>query len=279
MMLLAGFRLPVFGGTVITANLPANMAIVNISGTADGSATFNSDQSLWYQPFNTGGTLLEYTVQPGTYNFRVIDPADAAQMFPALTAGQSNQIYTGWTFNSPWVTDYLVFDSAAATNHALPQIFDGAYSNTNGSPAGWLTFGNAAAAYNAAIIDGFYNLLRTSSSGGRDSTNNLTSYTFTSTNTLIFAIPDYALSDNAGGVSVLVSPANTIPRLSIAADTSTVTLQWPTNATGFTLAQNPGLQAGSWIDVGPLPAISNTNYSVTLPLNKAGTTFFRLHNP
>jgi hypothetical protein len=31
------------------------------------------------QPFNTGGSLLAYAIQPGSYNFRVIDPADASR--------------------------------------------------------------------------------------------------------------------------------------------------------------------------------------------------------
>ena len=60
--------LPALGGTVITANLPPATAILNINATQDGAASYNSDQSLWYQPFSTGGAaqLLEYTIQPGT---------------------------------------------------------------------------------------------------------------------------------------------------------------------------------------------------------------------
>ena len=54
-----------FGGTLITNNLPADTAIVNISAAQDGAAAFNGDQSLWYRPFNTTGTLLKYSVQPG----------------------------------------------------------------------------------------------------------------------------------------------------------------------------------------------------------------------
>src|ERR1700690_2419231 len=126
---------PVLAGTVITANLPPNTAIVNINATQDGAASYNGDTSLWYHPFFTGGAaqLLEYTIQGGSYPFRVIDPADANQLFPALTAGQTNQIFTAWTFNSPWATDYLVYDSAAAVNTSIPQLFDGAFSNTNGT--------------------------------------------------------------------------------------------------------------------------------------------------
>jgi hypothetical protein len=278
-MTAVSFLPSVFAGTIITANLPANMAIINISATQDGSASYNGDQALWYQPFNTGGTLLEYTIQPGTYNFRVIDPADARQLFPALTTGETNEIYAGWTFNSPWATDYLVFDSSAAADNSIPQLFDGAFSNTNGGAAGWQFFANAAEAYNGAVSEGFYNLLRTAASGGRDSTNNITAYTFASTTTLVFVIPDNILGDNAGGVSVLVSPANAIPRLSIIAGTGTVTLQWSTNASGFFLAQTTNLQPAIWSDVTPLPAIVSSNYSVTLPLGLTTNRFFRLHNP
>jgi hypothetical protein len=266
-------------GTVITSNLPPNTAIINISATADGAAAFNGDQSLWYQPFNVVGPaqLLEYTVQPGTYGFRVIDPTDAARLFPALTSTQTNQIYTAWTFNSPWVTDYLVFDRAAATNSSMPQLFDGAYSNTNGSSSTWLLYGEPQSAYISAITNGFYNLLRTSATGGRDSTNNLTSYTFASTATLIFVIPDYVLGDNAGGVSVLVSPQP--PILSIALGPGTnVTLLWPTNAYGYKLSQTVSLNPAAWSDVLPLPGIVGTNYLEIVPGN-FGNRFFRLYHP
>ncbi len=193
---------PAFGGTVITANLPPNTAIVNVSGTQDGSASFNGDQSLWYQPFNTGGQLLEYTVAAGTYGFRVINPTDAAQRYPALTGTQTNQIFSAWTYNSPWITDYLVFDSSATNHSGLPQLFDGAFA-TSGPP----NYGNAADAYQGAVTHGFANVMRTSDTGGRDSTNVITTYTFTTNSTLIFVVPDYDLNDNGGGVSVLITPA------------------------------------------------------------------------
>ena len=161
----AGALLQAKAGTVITANLPVNTAIINIDARADGATFANGDQSLWYQPFNTGGSLLEYTVQPGTYTFRVVNPPDAATMFPSLTSGQTNQINTAWTFNSPWATDYLVFTGDAATNTSLPQLFDGAFSNTNGGPGSWVFYSDAADAYAAASTNGFYNLIRTGRHG------------------------------------------------------------------------------------------------------------------
>src|SRR5664279_4440073 len=95
-------------GTIITTNLPPNFAIVNINAREDGSDLLN--QALWRSPFNTtgAGNLLKYPIQAGTYRLRVINPADAAALFPALTSAQTNQIYQSWTYNSPWITDYLV---------------------------------------------------------------------------------------------------------------------------------------------------------------------------
>lgn len=191
---------PARGGTVITGNLPAGTAIVNLNATQDGAASYNGDQSLWYHPFYTGGAtqLVKYTVTPGTYFFRAIDPADAARLYPALTPAQTSQIFTAWTYNSPWILDYLVFDSAAETNYSLPQLFDG-------SPE-WPAYANAVLAYSASLTNGYNNLLRVGPLG-RASTLLTNTVTFTNAETLIFVIPDYALSDNAGGVSVLISPA------------------------------------------------------------------------
>jgi hypothetical protein len=186
---------------VITANVPENTAIINIDARQDGAAVFNGDQSLWYRPFFTGGAtqLLEYAVAPGTYSFRVINPADAAKDFPGLTTDQTNQIFTAWTYNSPWILDYLVFDAAAETNSSLPQLFDG-------SPE-WPPYSNPDAAYQASLTNGYNNLIRFGPLG-RASTNYANTYTFQNPARLIFVVPDYGLGDNSGGVSVFVSPAS-----------------------------------------------------------------------
>jgi hypothetical protein len=252
-------------GTVITANLPVNTAIVNIDGRADGSASFDGGQSHWFHPFNTGSTLLQYTVQAGTYGFRVINPTDAAARFPALTLAQINQIYTAWTYNSPWILDYLVFDSSAATNFSVPQFFDGAQD---------IGYGNAAAAYTNSFVRGTYNQLHTA---GRLGTNIAYTYTFTNTTTLIFVVPDYDLSDNSGGVSVLVYPS---PILSIGVNGGSVAVQWPTNnSIGYILAQATNLASGGWTDVGQVPGKLSSNYIVTLPIDANTNHFFRLHSP
>ncbi len=265
-------------GTVITNNLPPNTAIINIDSLADGAASYNGDQSLWYHPFSDGGALLKYTIEPGTYRFRIVNPADAATLYPSLTSGQAAQVFTSWTYNTPWITDYLVFDGAAATNFSIPQLFDGAFSNTNG--VDWHAYGSPDDAYNAAIAGGFYNLVRTSETGGRSSSSFSTQYTFNSTTTLVFAVPDNALSDNFGGVSVLISPAISAPppTLFISHTGATVTLKWETNASGFVLARASNLFSGAWTSNGISPGVSGTNYSVTLPVDTPAQ-FFRLQKP
>jgi hypothetical protein len=193
----------VFAGSVISSGLPANTAIVNISGTADGAARYDLSnfQTYWFSPFSTSGTLLEYTVQPGTYTFRAVNAADAASLYPVLTAAQLAQIYTAWTYNSPWVTDYLVFDSSAVTNSSEYQLFAGAVTPVADYPG----FADANTAYNTAKTSGYFNQI-VSGVGGRHGGTVSNTYTFSSAETLIFSVPDYLLSDNAGGVSVLISP-------------------------------------------------------------------------
>jgi hypothetical protein len=189
-------------------------------------------------------------------------------MFPALTSTQTNQIFTAWTYNSPWILDYLVFDSAALTNFSLPQLFDG-------DPE-WPPYGNPVDAYAGTLAHGTYNQIRVGPQG-RDSNILTNIYVFPTSETLVFVVPDNGLSDNNGGVSVLVSPSGT-PFLGINQGFGTVTLQWSTNAVGFKLAQTVSLDPASWTDVATVPATVGVLYSLTLPANST-TMFFRLHKP
>ncbi|MGH8024767.1 MAG: hypothetical protein ACRED1_14350 [Limisphaerales bacterium] len=263
---------PSRAGTVITGNLPQNMAIVNIDARADGASRYNGDQSLWYSPFNTSGSLLTYAVSAGVYGFRVVDPPDAAQLFPALTSAQTNEIYTAWSFNSPWVEDYLVFGSAATNNGATPQLFDGAYTNISG---GGPFFPNAASAYSAAIQNSSYDEIRT---GGRDSTAFTNSYTFATATNLVFVVPDYALNDNAGGVSVVVTRIAGLgqggPALYISQAGGAVTIYWQ-NVSGWNLYQNSNLASPSgWSQSNAATLSDGTNYLNFTPTT--GNLFFRL---
>ncbi|HEX4414727.1 MAG TPA: PEP-CTERM sorting domain-containing protein [Lacipirellulaceae bacterium] len=201
--LLIGNR--AFAGSVITTNLPANTAIINISGTQDGAADYGgTGQDFWYQPFFTGGAtaLLEYTIQPGTYTFRLTNPTLAAAQFSTLTGGQLGQIYTAWSYNYPWATDYMVFDSAAATDASLPQLFSGAIT----PPAQLPGFGSADAAFNNAEKEGFANEIF-DSPGGRYTGTVKLQRSFATATTLIFVVPDNALGDNTGGISIVIAPA------------------------------------------------------------------------
>jgi hypothetical protein len=190
-----------FAGTIINTNLPAGDVIVDINGQQDGAANYGGpNQDLWYQPFNTTSTLLEVTLQPGTYAFRAINSTDAAAMFPALTGTQLAEIRGGaWTFNSPWTTDYMVFDSSAASNPNEAQLFSGAIS-ASGS-----TYGSAATAYSAAVIGAYYDQIVVG--GGRYTGTTASQFTISGApETLIFVVPDYFLPDNNGIESVLITP-------------------------------------------------------------------------
>jgi hypothetical protein len=188
-------------GTIINTNLPAGDTIVNIGGATDGAAAFDGPQDHWYQPFNTSNQLLQVTLQPGTYSFRLLNQTDAASLFPSLTAAQLAEIGGGaWTFNSPWTTDYMVFDSSAASNGSESQLFSGAI-NASGT-----TFSSAATAYNAAIAGGYFNKIVVN--GGRYTGTTASQFTIGATETLIFVVPDYFLPDNNGIESVLISPVS-----------------------------------------------------------------------
>lgn len=249
----AAFTLTVSrSGTVISANLPADTVIVNISGTEYGAANYSgANQSVWYTPFTAdSGPELEYTIQPGTYTFRVVDPADAATIEPSLTPSQLSQIYTAWTYNSPYITDYLVFDVSAIGSTTIPFLFSGA----NGDPLVY----NAAAAYADSVSLGLYNQIHL---GSRAAPATYT-YRFTSPETLVFAVPDYDLGDNGGGVSVLISPAfgtlsiqNTSPLPNAVvgtpySQTFTATggsgsYSWSTNLEWFATLSNAGVLSGT----------------------------------
>ena len=141
------------GGTVITANLPTRTAIININARQDGSATSDGGSDKWFHPFSSlgAGGLLQYTIQPGTYRFRITTPTLAASQFPALTAPQLSSMYVAWTYNSPWVTDYMAWDFAAATNFALPQVLSG----SSIPPVFFPGFGSAQLAFDAAVNNGY----------------------------------------------------------------------------------------------------------------------------
>jgi hypothetical protein len=187
-------------GTVIT-NLPGNAAIINIDARQDGALSYDGGQDNWYHPFFTGGatSLLQYAISPGTYTFQLTNPTLAATQFPTLTSGQLAQVFTAWTFNSPWITDYFVFGSTGATDFSVPQIFAGAIRPAN---LGGGT-GSATEAFNFAVTNDYDDVI-VKQPGGRVTGIRTTLYTFTASETLTFAVPDNVLSDNNGGVSVLI---------------------------------------------------------------------------
>lgn len=212
-----------FAGTVLTDNLPSGMAIVNISGTSgtptvggNGAAVSGgTNQNLWYQPFNTAQQLLEYTMQPGTYTMRVINPTDAAALFPSLGRTQIDSIWSAWSYNTPFITDFLVFDSSAASNSQQSQLFSVAGPSSGAADAA-TAYSNAVNGYvngNSVQVPPFLNAIAV---GTRDATpQNTITFPLTGTEqqNIIFAVPDNQLSDNVAGVSVLIAPATSTPSI------------------------------------------------------------------
>lgn len=193
---ILGAALSAHAGSVITTNLPTGVdAIVNIDATQDGASGYDGDQSNWYQPYAGTSGFTELTLGPGTYTFDLTDAADSTSAFPKLSDAQRSQLYTGWTYNSPWITNYLVFDSSALTNSSESQLFSGSFS--------YGSFGSGLAAYTDAKANGYSSQIVVSP-GGRLHGTVETSYTLTSTETLIFDVPDQDDADNSGGVSVVV---------------------------------------------------------------------------
>lgn len=195
-------------GSVITTNLPANTVIMNIDARNEGAANWDAGQSNWWQPFAANGQFAEVTLGPGTYTFRLTNPTAAAAEFTSLTAPQLSQMYTAWTYNSPWTTDYFMFNKNANNNVNGSALFAGAII---GRVPNWQTypgansggFNTAANAYNAAFTGGVYDKIYTGP-GGRLTGTEQTSYTFASTTTIYGVIPDSGVFDNNGGLSIVI---------------------------------------------------------------------------
>lgn len=68
------------------------------------------------------------------------------------------------------------------------------------------------------------------------------------------------------------------PKLSIAFRGPSLILLWPTNASGFTLQQNPDLNPTNWINASGSLVVNDTNNVVTLT-NPPPRLFFRLKSP
>jgi hypothetical protein len=113
---------------------------------------------------------------------------------------QLSQIYTGWTFNSPWSENYFAFDISAKQDANQTQLFDGALDPN------FDVYGSAQEAYDATVANGYFKKIRPAPPGRTTDPNAyVDSWTFTAPESLLFVVPDYYLPDNNGGVSVLIT--------------------------------------------------------------------------
>ena len=154
----------------------AQGATININALASGAQP-GPRQAFWHDPFNA----VSLNLSAGTYDFQIVDPPI-----------DSSATYTAWSYNTPFITNYLVFLSTDLTH----ELFDGAVSDA-------VIRTTAQSAFNATVAAG----------------NDKTTFTFATPVTLLFAVPDNVLADNQAGVSVRVQPGavNAIPEPASAA--------------------------------------------------------------
>ena len=87
-----------------------------------------------------------------------------------------------------------------------------------------------------------------------------------------------AIVGSAVYFTIIATAASVVPVLTIIPSGTNVLVEWPTNATGYTLEFSTNLASSVWSTTLPTPVVVNTNYVVTNGIS--GTSrFFRLSNP
>lgn len=152
--------------------------IVNINATQNGCSQCSGPQNvLPGTVVSILGPKVQLTLPAGTYRI-------------TNAAGLQGALYGGWNYNSSganWVWSFMVANEATST-----VLMDDYIGSTQSSLAA------IAGLTNTPTYDGNTVLAATSTAGFTDQ------LTLTQTTTLDFFIDDYGLSDNLGGVSLLV---------------------------------------------------------------------------
>jgi hypothetical protein len=126
-----------------------------------------------------------------------------------------------------------------------------------------------------SLINGFvpptnstYNFLTAGSRNGTFSTTNYPS-----------SLSSAAVSYAANGASLIVAGTPSAPPLLTIRllGANSVSLSWPSSATGFNLEATPSLAPATWTLVGLVPADDGITKSLILPLSSSATMFYRLH--
>lgn len=87
-----------------------------------------------------------------------------------------------------------------------------------------------------------------------------------------------AIVASANYFNIITTAASAAPVLTIIPSGTNVLLEWPTNATGYTLEFSTNLASTVWSTNLPAPAVVNTNEVVTNGISST-KRFFRLSNP
>ena len=216
------------------------------------------------------------------------EPAEAyAFIAPVSTNGQTfgpgSQIaglIRGTTYGTNYLTLLAVFANSNTTNVAISLPLSLA---TNLIPNGsWNSFNNSTNFPFGLLPDEPTTLsdLQTDSVNSLEYNLVYNSFNYLSDGSPVLqppgapgAIVAFDGAQSIGSFSFVFQPA-----LSVTLGKGGVTIQWPANASGFTLAQSTNLASGVWSDVTNVPTIIGDQNSVALSVD-ATSHFFELHEP
>jgi hypothetical protein len=249
-------------------------------------------------------SLVENLLQPEQYHTNVFTPSltNFDTNFPTLgnyvfnvTNSFSNQQVTVTLPNTllPNAPQIINYTNAQTVNPSLPFTLNwNTFTNGGSADRIVLQINEPSAGGNSGLL-----LFQTSLDGppaGLDGT--ATSVTIpagvlpaNSTNDafLVFAhvtstvngtLQTTALVGSATYFTIVTTNASLTPTLTIIPSGTNVLLEWPTNATGYTLQSATNLTSSVWSTTLPAPVVLNTNEVVTNGIS-GPARFYRLSNP
>jgi hypothetical protein len=260
--------------------LSSNRTATNITVTLPTSAISNLVEDL-VEPekyslvvYKTSLTNLSTNFPSGNYIFNVSATASNQQVTVNLPAYAQP--------NAPQVSNYT---AAQAINPSQP--FTLTWNTfTNGTSTDWILFEIGEIFQTPDYGQpGSLNGTSTSVTIPADtlppnSTNNaeLVFYHLVSTTNGGSVTEAFVASVTIFNIITTGSVAGPVPELTIIPSGTNVILEWPTNATGFTLQSTTNLSPAVWSAVSPAPVVVNTNNVVT-NTTSGRQHFYRLDNP
>ena len=281
----AGSSDMVFGAT-LSGEIPSSFATTLTGILLDSSDSEGNSyqQDFWNTYANDFVWNIYLTLNTGAEGPFINGPDDASA--GPLSVGLTPGTYTFSIFIAPEGTTNLDMNLFFDNENAIPKISVKSFANTNGvfsANTGTNTYPLAPNGFGAAGVPAAGTLSFV------NGTNEITLTDFrwynASYDTADFPIADRVQSfrtgqdgqnDSRGRFTLRVTPYP--PTLSIASLTSgTVSLRWPSPATGFALYEKTNLNSGSWTLVSNSPTDDGTNKVITA--NATAGRYFRLIKP